>query len=60
MPKGKASELGVPHERDFSKYAVRNSTEWSGGTGGTASGTGLNTVFYGDSFGGVSGNDIYS
>jgi hypothetical protein len=59
MPYDKAVELGVPHERDFGKYAVRNLTEWSGGTGYNVSGAGLNTVLWGDSGGGVSGNDIY-
>lgn len=59
MPYSKAVELGVPHERDFGKYAVRNLTEWSGGTGHNLSGTGLNTVQWGDSGGGVAGNDIY-
>jgi hypothetical protein len=59
MPERKARELGIQHIKSFDDFALRNSTEWSGGIGGTASGTGLNTVKFGDSGGGVSGNDIY-
>lgn len=59
MPIDLATKLNVPHELDFGKYGVRNMTEWSGGIGNSHSGTGLNTVLYGDSHGGVSGNHIY-
>lgn len=59
MPEGLAREKGIPHQRDFEKYAIRNATQWSGGIGGSGSGTGLNTVYFGDSGGGVNGNDIY-
>jgi hypothetical protein len=59
MPLKIANELGVFHEKNFGKYYKRNMTEWSGGIGGDWSGTGLNTVQFGDSGGGTNGNHIY-
>lgn len=59
MPEQVALSNGVRHERNFKKYALRNLLEWSGGVGGTGYGAGLNTVYYGNSNGGVHGNDIY-
>jgi hypothetical protein len=59
MPKSKAKELGVKLKRSFKEFADRNMNTWSGGIGGKNSGNGISTVQYGDSGGGVAGNDIY-
>lgn len=59
LSRGTSIESAPGGERDFSKYAKRNMLRWSGGVGYNHSGTGLNTVKYGDSGGGVRGTDVY-